>query len=176
MMSPERQSNRRTVPSVRRVTPLLVALLIGPLVRAEAQPPSETPPTGVLRIRSEPTGAIVRLYGDHVWVGSTPWDLQRGITGTYRVVAHVEGYESWKRTITIAGGESKDLNIRLSPKHAEGGLGRRSAQDGDSTTRTRARKGPSFCSARRQRLEGSGGPMRSTWTGWTTIGARVRPI
>lgn len=89
---------------------------------ADAQTPETpaeaavAPQSGILKIRSEPSGVLVHLLGEHRWTGTTPWELRRGIDGTYRVVAHLDGYEGWKRTITIGRGESRDLDIRLVPK------------------------------------------------------------
>ncbi len=100
--------------------PLLAAALVCPSADAQiptaAPPAPESPPTGILRIRSEPSGAMIRLYGEHRWTGTTPWDLQRGIEGVYRVVAHMDGYEAWQRKVSVVRGESRELEIRLTPK------------------------------------------------------------
>ena len=78
--------------------------------------PLQTAPAEILRIRSEPSGAVVTLVGDHKWKGITPWDLNRGLTGSYEVHANLKGYERWERTIHLAGGEIRDLEIQLHPK------------------------------------------------------------
>ncbi|NWF91199.1 MAG: PEGA domain-containing protein [Ignavibacteriaceae bacterium] len=79
-------------------------------------PPTLMAPLGVLRVRSEPSGALVTLVGAHRWRGTTPWDLQRGLEGTYRVSATLSGFERWRRTIEIAPGEVRDLSIELVAK------------------------------------------------------------
>jgi hypothetical protein len=71
-----------------------------------------------LRIRSEPSGAFVALDGEHTWKGSTPWDLSRGLKGTYHITAEMSGYERWRRTVHLVEGESRQLDIRLSRKSA----------------------------------------------------------
>lgn len=122
MRTTGRRRDRRGSGIVPWILPLLASVLVCPA--AESQVPAassttpESPPTGILRIRSEPSGALVRLYGDHRWTGTTPWDLQRGIEGTYRVVAQMDGYEGWERSVTVMRGESRELEIRLSPKQA----------------------------------------------------------
>jgi hypothetical protein len=122
MISFRWSSPRRRIGVVARLIPLLAAPLFCAPAGGQTPPTtsgvSPTPPTGILRIRSEPPGAVVRLLGDHRWSGTTPWDLQRGIEGTYRIVARMDGYEDWRRTVEIARGETRDLDIRLTPKAA----------------------------------------------------------
>jgi hypothetical protein len=72
----------------------------------------------MVRIRSEPSGALVTLSGEHVWRGSTPWDLTRGLRGDYEVTAELSGYERWRRKIHLAEGETRELAIRLDRKTA----------------------------------------------------------
>ncbi len=79
----------------------------------ELQPPITL---GTLRIRSEPSGAIVTLSGAFRWKGTTPWDLNRGLVGPYRVIAQLEGYERWERTVQLVDGETRQIDIRLVPK------------------------------------------------------------
>jgi hypothetical protein len=119
MISSEMQPPPGRAGAARWLLPLMAAALV--CRSAAAQPPAptqETPPTGILQIRSEPPGAMIRLYGEHRWTGTTPWDLQRGIEGDYRVVARLAGYEKWQRTVTVVRGESRELDIRLTPKEA----------------------------------------------------------
>jgi hypothetical protein len=73
---------------------------------------------GVLRVRSEPPGALVVLEGDHTWRATTPWDLNRSLKGRYDVTAELSGYEPWRRTIHLVEGETRDLEIRLRQKQA----------------------------------------------------------
>ena len=73
---------------------------------------------GVLRIRSEPSGALVTLRGAHIWRATTPWDLNRSLGGRYDLSVELTGYELWKRTIHLVEGENRDLDIRLRPKQA----------------------------------------------------------
>jgi hypothetical protein len=104
---------------------LATAALIGLFLPAFAQEPapaattapvSPLPAQAVIRLRSEPTGALVMLMGEHQWKGTTPFDVARGISGRYEVTAELAGYERWRRSIVITDGESRELSIRLSPK------------------------------------------------------------
>jgi hypothetical protein len=113
----------RPLPAGAWVVAILAVVLCSGSAGAQTQPAltppaTVTPTAGILRIRSEPSGVLVRLIGDHRWSGTTPWDLQRGIEGSFVVVADVEGYEKWERTIHLTKGEVRDLEILLTPKQA----------------------------------------------------------
>lgn len=100
---------------------LITGLTVGGTAWGQgAAEPEAIRPTlaGMLRIRSEPSGALVTLEGEHVWKGSTPWELSRGLRGDYEVTADLAGYERWRRRIHLIEGETRDLDIRLSRKTA----------------------------------------------------------
>jgi len=99
----------------------------GPRAHAQAPGPQSPPsaPTipaaplsGVLHLRSEPSGAFVTLAGEHEWRGTTPFDVARGINGPYEISVEMSGYERWHRSVLLADGETRDLSIRLTPKSA----------------------------------------------------------
>lgn len=73
--------------------------------------PSELPS---LVITSEPTGAVVTLRGPYEWVGQTPWQLYREVSGLYRVEARLPGYESYESEVTLGAGGVRELRIQLS--------------------------------------------------------------
>jgi hypothetical protein len=58
------------------------------------------------------------LQGGHTWKATTPWDLNRSLSGRYEVTAELSGYELWKRSIHLVPGENRDLEIRLRAKQA----------------------------------------------------------
>ncbi len=74
--------------------------------------------TGVLSLKSEPTGAVIELVGEHHWRGMTPCDFNRGLKGPYELSAKMRLYERWHRTLNLTEGESRELTIQLSPKSA----------------------------------------------------------
>src|SRR5512140_204925 len=47
-------------------------------------------------ITSIPPGAVVSLIGPYRWVGQTPWNLVRDISGLYGIEARAPGYETWR--------------------------------------------------------------------------------
>ncbi len=106
-----------------------IACAIGEAAFAQSPPANATSPIpttpiptammpGVLRLRSEPTGAFVTLAGEHSWRGTTPFDLSRGLNGPYEVTAEMTGYERWHRSVILGQGENRELAIRLTPKTA----------------------------------------------------------
>ncbi|MBD3161427.1 MAG: PEGA domain-containing protein [Candidatus Eisenbacteria bacterium] len=101
-----------------------VSVATGLVPPVHAQEGIDPPMTaGTLRLRSDPPGALVILEGEHRWTGIAPWDLNRNLRGSYKVIAQLDGYEHWERTIHLVEGESRELQIRLSPKSAwEAGL------------------------------------------------------
>lgn len=97
-------------------------ILAGSSLGAAAQAPpedgGEAAAAGRLRVVSQPSGAIVTLAGEHRWRGTTPWEVDRGLTGSYEVTARLRGFEQWKRDIDLKSGENRELSIRLTPKRA----------------------------------------------------------
>ncbi len=67
-----------------------------------------------LTVDSDPPGAVVVLRGPYEWVGRTPWRINRDVSGTYRVEAHLPGYESWSGEMTFGPGAVQNVRIRLS--------------------------------------------------------------
>lgn len=96
---------------------LAVCLLVSGTARALAQAPViPSEGTGVLSLKSEPPGAVVELRGEHRWRGMTPCDFKRGLNGRYEITARMPLYESWHRSLELTESESRELNIRLTPK------------------------------------------------------------
>jgi hypothetical protein len=92
----------------------LLVSVTAPVLAQVPAPPGEG--TGVLSLKSEPAGAVVELRGEHRWRGMTPCDFNRGLKGRYEVTARMPLYESWHRTLDLSETESRELNIRLTPK------------------------------------------------------------
>lgn len=102
-----------------RAVCFVMVLAAGPTGATAQSNPDEAAEQAVpgrLRLVSEPSGAVVTLIGDHRWRGTTPWEVDRGLTGSYEVSAKLRGYERWHREIDLRPGEDRELNIRLSPK------------------------------------------------------------
>ncbi len=66
---------------------------------------------GSLDIKSKPSGAIVHL--DSKEVGTTPAALSSIPVGPHEIEIKIDGYEDWKRSITIKKGKVNSLNATL---------------------------------------------------------------
>ncbi|MHC4393446.1 MAG: PEGA domain-containing protein [Planctomycetota bacterium] len=72
---------------------------------------------GSLTVISEPSGAVITLYGRQLKVaGRTPWSVSRGIEGPYIVTAELPGYERWERTIYVDPMARDTLRVKFSAK------------------------------------------------------------
>ncbi len=92
-----------------RVLMLLVATLVTlavSTVPARAQ-------TGGVVITSVPSGAIVELDGEHVLRGVTPWRLDRGLSGPFRVRAYKLGYNDWEGLVMLSSTRRDSIAVRL---------------------------------------------------------------
>ena len=78
----------------------------------------------VLTVRSDPPGAIVRLTGEYEFVGRTPWNLHRPLSGVYRMQAFAPGYNVWERQVYLDPSAPQDLFVRLSRKSRLGAASR----------------------------------------------------
>jgi hypothetical protein len=117
MIRDRRQRGRPGRDAVRLV--LAACLLVAGAPCAGAQETAvPAAGTGVLSLKSEPTGAVIELVGEHHWRGMTPCDFNRGLKGPYELTARLRLYERWHRTLNLTEGESREMTIRLSPKRA----------------------------------------------------------
>jgi TonB family protein len=71
------------------------------------------PTEGTLRIRSEPSGATVRLDGKVA--GTTPTSALAAAAGTHEVTVDAKGYRPWSQTVLVAAGNDLSLNPTLTP-------------------------------------------------------------
>ncbi len=72
--------------------------------------------TGGVVITSVPSGAIVELEGEHVLRGVTPWRLDRGLSGPFRVRAYKLGYNDWEGLVMLSSTRQDSISVRLSRK------------------------------------------------------------
>ena len=96
--------------SVRAVGALLLVALAAALPLAEA---AHAQGAGGVVITSSPPGAVVELRGDNVFSGVTPWELNRGLSGTYEVRAAMSGYADWKGSTSLSADRRDSLHIRM---------------------------------------------------------------
>ena len=96
--------------SVRAVGALLLVALAAALPLAEA---AHAQGAGGVVITSSPPGAVVELRGDNVFSGVTPWELNRGLSGTYEVLAAMSGYADWKGSTSLSADRRDSLHIRM---------------------------------------------------------------
>ncbi len=93
--------------SVRMLMLLVVlAMLVASSVPARAQ-------TGGVVITSVPSGAIVELEGEHILRGVTPWRLDRGLSGPFRVRAYKLGYNDWEGLVMLSSTRQDSMSVRL---------------------------------------------------------------
>jgi diacylglycerol kinase family enzyme len=71
---------------------------------------------GIISITSEPAGAKIFIDGEYK--GQTPADISL-TTGTYQIFLQRQLYEPYKESVVIEKGQTKTLNIRLSPEGKE---------------------------------------------------------
>ncbi len=72
--------------------------------------------TGGVVITSVPSGAIVELSGEHVLRGVTPWRLDRGLSGPFRVRAYKLGYNDWEGLVMLSDTRRDSIAVRLTAK------------------------------------------------------------
>ncbi len=88
---------------------VVLAMLVVSSVPARAQ-------TGGVVITSVPSGAIVELDGEYVLRGVTPWRLDRGLSGPFRVRAYKLGYNDWEGLVMLSSTRQDSIFVRLSRK------------------------------------------------------------
>jgi hypothetical protein len=72
--------------------------------------------SGIISITSDPPGAKIFIDGE--FKGQTPAEISL-TTGTYQLFLEYQLYEPYKDSVVIEKGQTKTLNIRLSPKGKE---------------------------------------------------------
>ncbi len=72
------------------------------------------PRYGYLRVKSNVSGATVRVEGEEV--GETPVRRYRLRVGTYRVFVSKKGHQTWEKRIAIVSKQVTVVNVRLSPR------------------------------------------------------------
>jgi hypothetical protein len=71
---------------------------------------------GIISITSDPAGAKIFIDGE--FKGLTPVEISLN-TGTYQLFLEHQLFESYKESVSIEKGQTKTLNIRLSPEGEE---------------------------------------------------------
>ncbi|MCD4690368.1 PEGA domain-containing protein [bacterium] len=92
-----------------RMPMLLVVALATLLISAG----SAVAQTGGVVITSIPSGAIVELDGEHVLRGVTPWRLDRGLSGPFRIRAYKLGYQDWEGLVMLSSTRRDSVAVRL---------------------------------------------------------------
>ncbi len=96
----ERQRQQQQVPPTGTLSP------------GSAQPKSAP----LLRVTSEPPGALVRVDGPEVRpIGSTPLETSVVAPGAHTLYLSLDGYQSQTATATIEPGATADLKLTLAP-------------------------------------------------------------
>ena len=118
---------RRATDWTCRIASLLI--LIGAATAGSAAGQSEplipgTQGDPVLTVRSDPPGAIIRLRGEHEFVGRTPWNLHRPLSGNYTMEAFAAGYNEWERQVYLDPTAPQDIFVKLSRKSRLGAAAR----------------------------------------------------
>ncbi len=72
------------------------------------------PRHGYLRVKTQVTGATVRVESEEV--GRTPVYRYRLKVGTYRVYVSKKGYQTWEQRVTIVSRQATSISVRLSPR------------------------------------------------------------
>lgn len=75
------------------------------------------PRYGYLRVKSDVSGASVRVEGEEV--GQTPVDRHKLRVGTYRVFVTHKGYQTWEKRISIVSGQVTVVNVQLSAQTSQ---------------------------------------------------------
>lgn len=74
------------------------------------------PPVGTMELTSNPPGAVIKIDG--VPVGRTPLHSYRAKLGRHEVEMAIDGYEPWKREVTLREGRKERVDgfLRVIPK------------------------------------------------------------
>ncbi len=95
---------------MRHVRMLMLLVVLVMLVVSSV--PARAQTAGVV-ITSVPSGAIVELEGEHVLRGVTPWRLDRGLSGPFRVRAYKLGYNDWEGLVMLSSTRQDSISVRL---------------------------------------------------------------
>jgi hypothetical protein len=93
----------------------MLMLFIALVAIAASAIPARAQSGGVV-ITSVPSGAIVELEGEHVLRGVTPWRLDRGLSGPFRVRAYKLGYNDWEGLVMLSSSRRDSISVRLGRK------------------------------------------------------------
>lgn len=103
-------------PAARLLLFGVLAAAPGASAQTAATPPTP-PPAGSLTVHSRPAGASIRFAPPQSLVGRAPVTVQRGPTGRFKLAGSAPGYETRRRTVTLAPGVTDTLWMTLVPKH-----------------------------------------------------------
>ena len=99
------QKNRRALP------PKLSAMTKAATKDAKPAATSEIEYTGALVVRSEPSGAAVKIDGQTM--GTTPFQIDRIRVGSHAIQVSLEGYPVWSTAATVVYDTSNEVVARL---------------------------------------------------------------
>jgi hypothetical protein len=106
---------RRAVDGARSFASLLCWAVIAAVCAPAAALGQDSTSAG-LTVVSRPSGAVFRITGDPVIVGRTPFTLESGLAGRFRVRSVEPGFEPWRRRIVLDGTGADTLWMVLRPK------------------------------------------------------------
>jgi hypothetical protein len=86
------------------------------LSQEQTQQKEASKDSGIISITSDPPGAKIFIDGE--FKGQTPAEISLS-TGTYQIFLQRQLYEPYKESVVIEKGQTKTLNIRLSPEGKE---------------------------------------------------------
>jgi len=96
--------------------PVRMLMLLAVLAALAVSAPEAAAQSGGVIITSVPSGAIVELDGEHVLRGVTPWRLDRGLSGPFRVRAYKLGYNDWEGLVMLSSTRRDSISVRLTRK------------------------------------------------------------
>jgi hypothetical protein len=93
---------------MKRTISLIVLLIFLPVSFAIAQQKDTN-----ISLTTNPTGAVIYLYGEYNLVVSSPASLPSNLSGNYKLRVIRSGYEPWRGELTFIPGTTNDVNIKL---------------------------------------------------------------
>ena len=99
---------------------IILAILIAGCKTAEQAPAEKTEEivdSGVLAVQSSPSSAQVYVNGE--FKGITPFTFNNMPVGTYNVVVKKDGFNDFKREVTIIVGRTEEIDATLTPMALE---------------------------------------------------------
>ncbi len=82
-----------------------------PVVRTVSAPVKSLEFIGALAVKSEPTGATVRVNGEYV--GQTPLQVPRLKAGSHVIWIEGEGYRRWTNSVLVPADKVTQINVNL---------------------------------------------------------------